>query len=119
MVRSFTDRLFGGVCGGIAAVFRLNTWIVRIIFAAAALATFGAAAIWYSALWILLPQSSLVSRRGGLGTTLIALLLGVLIIGGWAADRMRMLPMPAGQSIYLPALITLFGLILIVRQVRA
>jgi phage shock protein PspC (stress-responsive transcriptional regulator) len=119
VVRSFTDRLFGGVCGGLAAAFRLNAWIVRIIFAAAALATLGAAAIWYGALWIALPQSSLVSRRGGFGTTLVALLLGILIVGGWAADRAGLLPMPTGQSIYVPALVTLFGLILVIRQVRA
>ena len=119
MVRSFTDRLFGGVCGGIATAFRLNTWIVRVIFAAAACLTLGAAALWYGALWIVLPQSSLVSRRGGFGTTLVALLLGALIIGGWAADQAGLLPMPTGQSLYLPALITLFGLILIIRQARA
>lgn len=119
MVRSFTDRLFGGVCGGLAAGLRLNAWIVRIIFAAAALATLGVAAIWYGALWIALPQSSLVSRRGGFGTTLVALILGLLIIGGWAADRAGILPMPAGQSIYMPVLVTVFGLILIIRQMRS
>lgn len=119
MVRSFTDRLFGGVCGGVAVTLRLNAWIVRILFAAAAFATLGAAAVWYGALWIALPQSSLVARRGGFGTTLVALLLGVLIVGGWAADRAGLLPMPTGQSIYLPALVTLFGLILVIRQVRA
>ena len=119
MVRSFTDRLFGGVCGGIAAALRLNAWVVRVIFAAVAIATLGAAAIWYGALWIALPQSSLVVRRGGFGTTLVALLLGILIIGGWAADRAGLLPMASGQSIFVPALVTLFGLILIIRQVRA
>ena len=119
MVRSFTDRLLGGVCGGIAAALRLNAWIVRVLFAAATFATLGAVAIWYGALWIALPQSSLVSRRGGFGTTLVALLLGVLIIGGWLADRAGLLPMPTGQSVYVPALVTLFGLILIIRQVRA
>ena len=119
MVRSFTDRLFGGVCGGLAAALRINAWIVRVVFAAAAVVTLGAVAIWYGALWISLPQSSLVARRGGFGTTLVALLLGVLIVGGWAADRAGLFPMPSGQSIYLPALVTLFDLILIIRQVRA
>lgn len=119
MVRSFTDRLFGGVCGGLAAALRLNAWIVRVAFAAAAFVTLGAAAIWYGALWIALPQSSLVVRRGGFGTTLVALLLGILIIGGWVADRAGVIPMPTGQSVYVPMLVTLFGLILIIRQVRA
>jgi hypothetical protein len=60
-----------------------------------------------------------VVRRGGFGTTLVALLLGILIIGGWVADRAGVLPMPTGQSVYAPMLVTLFGLILIIRQVRA
>jgi phage shock protein PspC (stress-responsive transcriptional regulator) len=119
VVRSFTDRLFGGVCGGLAAALRLNAWIVRVAFAAAAFVTLGAAAIWYGALWIALPQSSLVVRRGGFGTTLVGLILGILIIGGWVADRAGVLPMPTGQSVYVPMLVTLFGLILIIRQVRA
>jgi hypothetical protein len=96
----------------------LNAWIVRAVFAASAFATLGAAVIWYGALWIALPQSSLVVRRGSFGTTLVALLLGLFIIGGWAADRAGALPAPAGQSIYLPALVIVFGLILILRQVR-
>jgi hypothetical protein len=70
-------------------------------------------------MWMALPQSSLVTRRGGFGTTLTALLLGVLIVGGWVADRAGVLPSPTGQSIYLPGLIVLFGLILLARQVRA
>lgn len=119
MVRSFTDRLLGGICGGLAAALRLNSWIVRVVFAVATLMTLGTVGIWYGALWIALPQSSLVTRRGGFGTTLVTLLLGLIIVGGWAADRAGILPTPAGQSLYLPGLITLFGALLIVRQVRA
>lgn len=118
MVRSFTDRLLGGVCGGIGAGLRLNAWVVRFVFAAGTLATLGAVGIWYGALWLALPQDSLVVRRGGIGTTLAVLVLGVLIVGGWAADRAGLLPAPAGASVYVPGLVVLFGLILLIRQVR-
>jgi phage shock protein PspC (stress-responsive transcriptional regulator) len=118
VVRSFTDRLLGGVCGGIGASLRLNAWIVRLAFAVGTLVTLGAVAVWYVALWLALPQGSLVIRRGGLGTTLTVLILGVVIVGVWAADRAGVLPLPTGQSIYIPAMIALFGLILMARQVR-
>ena len=119
MVRSFTDRVLGGVCGGIGASLRLNGWIVRSVFILATLITLGAAALWYAALWLALPQGSLVLRRGGFFSTLVALALGILIIGGWIAERAGVLPNPTGQSIYLPSIVVLLGLILLARQVRA
>lgn len=119
MVRSFTDRLLGGVCGGLGASFRINAWFFRLIFVVGAFATGGAAAILYAALWLALPQGSLIVRKGGLLSTLAFLILVVFIIGGWAAERAGMLPMPSGQSVYFPTLIALFGLILITRQVKA
>lgn len=119
MVRSFTDRLLGGVCGGIGAVLRLNAWVVRVLFIVGTAVTLGAVGIWYAAMWLALPQSSLVVRRGGFGTTLAALLLGVVIVGGWAAERAGALPTPTGLSLYWPGLAIIFGLILIMRQVRA
>lgn len=120
MVRSFTDRVLGGVCGGIAAAFRVNAWIVRVIFVIGTVATLGAAALLYAALWIALPQGSLVTRRGGFGSLLLALLLTVLIIGGWIAERAGALPeAAAGQSVYLAAVVALFGLVILMRQVRA
>lgn len=119
MVRSFTDRVLGGVCGGISASLRLNAWIVRVLFVACAVGTAGAVAVWYLALWLALPQGSLVLRRGGFLSTLVVLLLGVLIIGGWFAERAGVLPNPTDQSVYLPALVVLFGLILLAKQVRA
>lgn len=119
MYRSFTDRLLGGVCGGIAGAFRINGWVVRALFAVGALLTSGAVALYYAALWLAMPQGSLVVRRGGVMSTLAVVLLGVIIVGGWIAERYDLLPLPAGQSLYLPVVVAVFGLILIVKQVRA
>lgn len=119
MTRSFTDRVLAGVCGGIAGGFRLNAWLIRIIFIVATLLTQGAVALWYLALWWAIPQQSLVDRRGGLGSLLLALLLGVLIIGGWFAHQSGLLPSSNGMDIYVPGLIILLGLLFTLRQVRA
>jgi phage shock protein C len=54
ITRSGTERLLGGVCGGIAAYFGIDPTIVRIIFVLLALPNlFGV--ILYLVLWALLP----------------------------------------------------------------
>ncbi|MGB7340531.1 MAG: PspC domain-containing protein [Phototrophicaceae bacterium] len=84
MVRSFSNRIFGGVCGGIASTLPLNAWIWRLIFIVLTLATGGAAAIWYIALWWLLPlESPLRQREGGAVAGFIGVLIGIALLGLW------------------------------------
>lgn len=86
MVRSFSNRIFGGVCGGIASNLPFNAWIWRLIFIVLALVTSGASAIWYVALWWLLPlESPLRQRDGGAVTGFIGILVGIAILGLWFA----------------------------------
>ena len=58
MYRSFTDRVLGGVCGGMGALLPLNPWWFRAIFLILGVITTGAFALLYLALWMLL------TRRG-------------------------------------------------------
>lgn len=120
MTRSFTDRVLGGVCGGIAASLRLNGWIIRAVFVGGVFLTSGAVLALYAALWLALPQQSLVKRRGGMGSTLSVLLLTALIIGLWVAERGGVLTIATtSQSLYLPALAVVLGLVYLLRQLRA
>lgn len=120
MTRSFTDRLLGGVCGGIAASFRLHGWLIRALFIVGGVLTTGALAALYIALWWALPQQSLVKRRGGIGSTFMMLLLTVLILGIWGAQQANLLIVPTtGQSLYLPALALVLGAVYLLRQLRA
>ena len=120
MTRSFTDRVLGGVCGGIAASLRLNAWLVRALFIVGAVITSGAVLALYVALWWAIPQGSLVTRRGGVVSTLGVILMTGLVIGLWAAERAGGLLMGAtGQSLYLPALATVLALVYLLRQLRA
>src|SRR4026207_1219314 len=76
MYRSFTDRVFGGVCGGLGALLPVNPWVFRVIFVILAVMTLGAFAALYVLLWWLIPQESLVGRqRGGAGLLLLVILL--------------------------------------------
>jgi phage shock protein C len=52
--RSASQKMIGGVCGGLAEYFELDPTIMRVIFVAAAF--LGSAGFWaYIILWLVLP----------------------------------------------------------------
>jgi len=53
--RSRTDRMLGGVCGGLAVATGVDTWVWRLMFVLLAL-TFGFGAIAYLLMWIFVPE---------------------------------------------------------------
>lgn len=55
LLRSAEDRMIAGVCGGLGAFFRVDTTIVRILFALFAFAG-GSAVIVYIVLWLIIPE---------------------------------------------------------------
>ena len=61
LTRSRSDRLVGGVAGGLAASFRVDAPIVRIAVVVLALFFNVATLIAYVALWLLLPSEDSIS----------------------------------------------------------
>jgi len=57
LYRSTTDRVFGGVCGGLAAWLGVSPLFVRIMFMLIAMAD-GAGLALYVALWLLVPSEA-------------------------------------------------------------
>lgn len=55
ITRSRTDRMLGGVAGGLAAYFGIDPLIVRVVFAVLALFN-GLGIILYAALWLIVPN---------------------------------------------------------------
>lgn len=53
--RSRTDRWLGGVCGGLATVSGVDSWVWRLVFALFSL-TFGFGVVIYLLLWIFVPE---------------------------------------------------------------
>lgn len=53
--RSRTDRWISGVCGGLAQVSGIDSWVWRLVFALFTL-TFGFGAVIYLLLWIFVPE---------------------------------------------------------------
>lgn len=56
LYRSRTDRMIGGVCGGIADYFGIDPTLVRLGFVAAALLG-GPGLLIYLILWIVTPEN--------------------------------------------------------------
>lgn len=54
LVRSSSDRMIGGVCGGLARYFGIDATIVRLVFVLAVLS--GLSPLIYLILWIVMPM---------------------------------------------------------------
>lgn len=54
LTRSRSDRMLGGVCGGLAAYLRIDATIIRLLFVLMALGS-GAGVFIYLVLWFVLP----------------------------------------------------------------
>lgn len=119
MYRSFTDRVFGGICGGLAATLPINAWFFRAAFIILSVVTLGAFAALYLLLWWLLPQESLVGRkRGGAGLFLVVVVITVLTAVGWVLNVTGNLQAPAGGGLFWPGMFLALSLVFFFRQVR-
>jgi phage shock protein PspC (stress-responsive transcriptional regulator) len=54
--RSRTDRMLGGVCGGLAESLGADAALLRVLVVALTVITGGAAALVYVAAWVLAPE---------------------------------------------------------------
>ena len=114
MLRSFTDRIFGGVCGGIAAALRLNSWIVRLVVAALTLISAGSFALLYVILWWIIPQESLTLRKRGV-PVIFVLLFTLLALAAWfGRDALRA---PTGENLFWVGALVVTSAIFFLRQV--
>ena len=59
--RSENDKMLGGVCGGLAAYLKIDSSVVRVIFALLILG-FGTGVLLYLILWVVLPSGSTVTK---------------------------------------------------------
>jgi phage shock protein PspC (stress-responsive transcriptional regulator) len=55
--RSRTDRMLGGVCGGLAESLGVDAALLRIGLVAATLLGFGAGAVIYIVCWLVVPEA--------------------------------------------------------------
>ncbi len=104
MTRSFTDRVLGGVCGGLATRLPLNAWGVRVLFLLGTIATLGLLVPIYGLLWVMLPQESLITpkRIGFFRFIAIVIAIGLCALLWWTIFTQAYTPLldqiPAGIS---------------------
>ena len=119
MYRSFTDRIFGGVCGGLAAIIPLNVWWFRFAFVLLTLITTGAFALLYLLFWWIIPQESLAIRQtGGSGRLLLVVVLMILTLLGWIASISGNFQSPSGHNLFAPILLLVLAITFFLMQVR-
>jgi phage shock protein C len=120
MVRSFTDRVFAGICGGLGALTGRSAWWFRLVFIVLSLVTGGAFAALYVLLWWLLPQESLTGRqRRSPALLLLVALLALATLAGWWLNLNGELRSAAGQDLLWPLLLLALAVVFFLRQVRA
>jgi phage shock protein PspC (stress-responsive transcriptional regulator) len=115
MLRSFTDRVLGGVCGGLGAALRLDSWALRGAFVLASILSGGLFVVTYIILWWLTPLESLVSKRRGF-PTFLALVLIAATAAAWWARGAGLLVSPAGADLTLPSAALIAGAVFFIRQ---
>ena len=58
LYRSETDRMLGGVCGGIAEAYDFDPTLIRLLTAALVLSGIGSPILIYIIAWIIIPSES-------------------------------------------------------------
>ena len=68
--RSRTNRMLGGVCGGLGEYFDLDPTIIRLAFVAFILLGMGSPVLGYLLLWIIMPRGDEVQIKAELPVTM-------------------------------------------------
>jgi phage shock protein PspC (stress-responsive transcriptional regulator) len=118
MRRSFSDRVFGGVCGGLAVSLHLSAWLIRVIWVLLTIASLGVFAALYVLLWWIVPQESLVTRRRGIPTLFVILLI-ILTAAAWTGRELGQLTTPSGVNLFWPGVLLILSVVFFLRQLRA
>ncbi len=57
LTRSVDDRMFAGVCGGVAEYFKVDPTVIRIAAVLATVLSLGAVPIAYLVAWAIMPEA--------------------------------------------------------------
>ncbi len=63
LTRSRTNRMIGGVCGGLGEYFDLDPTLIRIAFVALIFLGMGSPLLGYILLWIIIPRGDKVAAQ--------------------------------------------------------
>ena len=127
LTRSLTDRVLGGVCGGIAALIGINAWWVRGACAILGAFPLETGVLISLGLWSLIPPQRLAALPTGRDhvqmrtvhrETVILLGVAVIAIGLLVLARNLGLLVANENDIFAPLVVIAFGLVFLVKQLR-
>jgi len=119
MNRSFTDRVLGGVCGGLATGLPLNAWTLRTLFALFSVISLGVGVVLYVAFWWSLPQESLIEdKTSNTLRVLLVLMITIVLVGAWGGHLAGALVGPADQPLLWPIALVTLSAVFLLQQVR-
>lgn len=117
MFRSFDNRVFGGVCGGLAALLPVNAWVIRMLFVLLAPLTWGGFALVYLMLWWAVPQASLAGpNRGGAWWLIYTFGVVALVTVAVVLRYNGLTQLADGTDLFLPVLALLAGIVFFAKQ---
>ncbi len=124
LTRNLTDRVLGGVCGGLGAYVGVNPWWVRALFVILGLFTAGTGALIYLALWFILPAQTLADipneaekdERISLPETVVLVGIAVIVMGLIILARNLGILSGTGGDAFLPLVLIGFGFVLLIKQ---
>ena len=116
LYRSATDKVVAGVCGGLAAYFKIDPVIVRLAFVLFALAG-GASVLLYIVLWVMVPvgEGTSVVARGITAETTALILIAVGMV--WLLANFGVFRF-INWSIAWPMVMIALGVALLLRRVQ-
>jgi phage shock protein C len=124
LTRNLTDRVLGGVCGGLGRYVGVDPWWVRALFVVLGLFTAGTGALIYLALWFILPAQTLADIPAGADKvgrvsqpeTVVLAGMAVIAMGVIILARNLGILSGTGGDAFLPLVVIGFGFVLLVKQ---
>ncbi len=125
LYRSKTNRVLGGVCGGIAEYLKIDPVLVRVVLLLLTIMG-GVGILLYLVALFVMPVDPSGEREGAANTPTTAAMvigIGLIVIGGLILlDNLNVLSFHRfchyGEDLFFPALLVLAGLYLITRKRR-
>jgi phage shock protein PspC (stress-responsive transcriptional regulator) len=121
VARSLTDRVFGGVCGGLGGYLGLNAWWARLAFIVLTPLSGGVVGLLYLILWWTMGVNltpGVPNEGRDLGTLLLVALMIAMTGAVILARGAGILTGPGGADLFWPAMVALAGAALLWQQVR-
>lgn len=127
LYRSRTDRMLGGVAGGLGDYFNTDPAVIRLVFVLTCLFAFGTGFLFYLILWVILPANGQAYASAGQPivsataprTTNGSRVIGLALIGLGGLFLLRnVFPWVFSFGTFWPLILITIGVVMLVSHIR-